>query len=82
MTTDNTQPWDGKYPVRCEITDVTGKEVLPGVQGRIPDESKTHIGKKGLAEETNHSWRVKITLDDGNILYGEDCWWTPLPNES
>ena len=64
-----------KYPTRCEIIDVTGIEVLPGREGRTPDESKPHIGKEGLAERVGDD--VRITLDDGCIIYGHECWWEP-----
>ena len=64
------------YPVRCQIIDITGQEVLSGIKGRTPDESKPHIGKKGLAERIGRD--VRITLDDGSILWGYECWWTPL----
>ena len=62
-----------KYPVRCKIVDVTGIEVMPGMMGRTPDGSKPHVGKCGLAEEVGDD--VRITLDDGNILWGYECWW-------
>jgi len=70
-----------EYPTRCRIIDVTGKEVFPGIEGRTPDMSKSHIGKEGIAEKLDE-WTVRITLDDGAILYGYECWWTPLPNKS
>ena len=57
-----------KYPVRCKIVDVTGQEVFPDIMGRTPDESKPHIGKRGLAERIGGD--VRITLDDGEILWG------------
>ena len=65
-----------KYPTRCKIIDVTGIEVMPGIKGRTPHISKPHIGKKGLAEIIDDD--VRITLDDGNILWGYECWWIPL----
>ena len=65
-----------KYPVRCTIIDVTGMEVFPGIEGNTPDVSKCHIGKEGLAEKVPEG--VRITLDDGSILFGYECWWTPL----
>lgn len=68
-----------KYPTRCKIIDVTGEEVFPGVEGNTPDVSKPHVGKEGLAEE--HPNGVKITLDDGSILMGYECWWTPIKEE-
>lgn len=68
-----------KYPTRCEILDVTGMEVLPGLQGKTPKISKPHIGKQGLAEKIGNN--VRITLDDGTIIYGYECWWKPLKEE-
>jgi len=65
-----------KYPVRCRIMDVTGQEVFPGIIGNTPDISKPHIGKSGLAEKLDDG-NVRITLDDGNIIFGYDCWWEP-----
>jgi hypothetical protein len=78
-----------KYPVRCRIIDVTGMEVLSGIEGATPKVSQPHIGKEGLAEEVRHRWKgtirfsdaVRITLDDGNVLWGHDCWWVPLTEE-
>jgi hypothetical protein len=68
-----------EYPVRCRIIDVTGREVLPGVEGKTPDESRPHIGKEGLAEEIEEAGEiVRITLDDGTVLWGSECWWTPI----
>ena len=43
---------------------------------RTPPKSKPHVGKEGLAEKENGV--VKITLDDGVILYGYECWWEPI----
>ncbi len=68
-----------KYPTRCEIIDVTGKELF-GLPLRTPDESKPYIGQTGLAERAGDSWRVKITLDSGEILFGDECWWRRLKN--
>lgn len=70
-----------EYPTRCKIIDVTGEEVFPGIIGKTPVESKPHIGKEGLAEKMD-DWDVRITLDDGNIIWGYECWWEPLPNKS
>ena len=68
-----------KYPTRCEIIDVTGREKF-GLKLRTPDESKTYIGQTGLAERAEPGSRVKITLDSGGIIYGDECWWRPLKN--
>ena len=66
-----------KYSVRCQIIDVEGQEVLPGLIGRTPDISKPHVGKQGLAEKLSDGC-IWITLDDGTILLGYQCWWEPI----
>lgn len=65
-----------EYPTRCEIVDVTGHRFY-----KTPDISMPHIGKKGLAEITEEG-HVRITLDDDSILYGYECWWKPVTDES
>lgn len=65
-----------KYPQKAKILDVTGIEVLPGIEGITPNESKPHIGKTGIAEEIDDN--VRITLEDGSVLWGYECWWKPL----
>ena len=63
-----------KYPVRCRIVDPTGGTLYSWpVEKCTPEESMPHIGKEGLAEEVDEN--VRITLDDGTILWGYDCWW-------
>jgi hypothetical protein len=66
-----------EYPVRCRIIDVTDQEIFPGIIGRTPDISISHIGKEGLAEEIE-DLIIRITLDDGSIIYGYECWWEPI----
>lgn len=83
-----------QYPVRCRIIDPTGEplEGTP-YRMNAPAKSLPHVGKEGLAEKVEspvaleglpEGWsvsmpgRVRITLDDGNILYGDECWWVPL----
>ena len=39
-----------------------------------PEQSFPHIGKHGTAEYLDNLI-VKITLDDGNVIYGYECWW-------
>ena len=69
-----------KYPVRCKIVDATGHKIAPGLYAKTPEESKAHIGKEGIAEESGDD--VKITLDDGSTLWGYECWWIPLNDQS
>lgn len=79
-----------RYPVRCIIIDAEGMPLSENTDdgngniihmvARTPDESKPHIGKHGLAEEIT-PWDIKITLDDGNIIHGYECWWIPEDEE-
>ena len=69
------------YPVRCQIIDVTGMEVMPGVLGRTPEVSQPHVGERGLAEDTADG-NVRITLDGGGVLMGYECWWVPLEDKA
>ena len=64
-----------KYPVRCKIIDVTGK-IKFGFHLKTPDASKPYIGEEGLAEEVEG--KVRIKLDNGETIYGHECWWKPL----
>lgn len=73
---ESTWKWDGNYPVRCKIVDVTDMEVAPGVIGNTPDKSKPHIERTGTAYEDPMG--VKINMDDGSVLYGYECWWAPI----
>jgi len=71
-----------KYPVKCEIVDVDGDvdgtgQKISSFISRTPDISRPHIGKKGLAELMENG-NVRITLDDGSVIYGYRCWWKPL----
>lgn len=63
-----------EYPTRCKIVGVDGEE-WRGMKIATPDVSRPHIGKEGLAELVGDGGRVKITLDNGVVLYGEECWW-------
>ena len=65
-----------KYPVRCRIVDPTGEPFTLGAVKNAPEESMPHIGKEGLVEEVDEN--VRITLDDGMILWGYDCWWESI----
>ena len=68
-----------KYPVRCVIVDIAGEVIdpeYPNIVAATPDVSKPHIGQRGLAERIG-AWDIRITLDDGNIIHGYECWWEP-----
>lgn len=66
------------YPVRARIIDVTG-EMLPNtnIALRTPEASKPFIGREGLAEKLANG-RVRVTLDGGGTIFGDECWWEPL----
>ena len=65
------------YPTRCRIIDIDGKVIMGRVVAKTPAQSLPHIGKCGLAELVDTD-RVRITLDDGNIIWGHECWWEPV----
>ena len=73
-----------KYPVRCRIIDVEGTEVFPGIIGATPEISKPHVGKTGWAVKVlyknspNDGYHIHLLLDDGNTLWGYECWWEPI----
>lgn len=78
------------YPTRARIVDVTG-EYLPGTDIGIatPFDSKPHVGKEGLAELVTGVFEdapayeaVRITLDDGTVLWGWECWWDSIDEAS
>ena len=65
------------YPTRCQIVDVDGLDHKVGpYTARTPTKSHAHIGKQGTAERV--SGDVRITLDDGAIIMGFECWWVPI----
>jgi hypothetical protein len=71
------------YPTRCEIVDADQASTAIGTLGnesllpKTPEASRPHIGKRGTARETDN-FGVVITLDDGSVLHGYECWWVPL----
>jgi hypothetical protein len=72
-----------KYPTRARIIDVDSKPTVlvtaDGLQSfvpKTPPKSRPHVGKEGLAEKFSQG--VRITLDDGTILWGWECWWEPI----
>lgn len=65
-----------KYPIRCQIVNADGDTFL-GFPTASPKVSIPHIGKRGLAEKID-DYTVRITLDDGNVIYGYECWWKPI----
>lgn len=48
-----------------------------------PEGSVPHIGKEGWMVEDDEAIEglpisvPRITLDDGTVLWGFDCWWEP-----
>lgn len=61
------------YPVRCRIIDGVGMK-WHDLTLCTPEISRPYIGKLGTARSED-GWDVIITLDDGTILHGYECWW-------
>ena len=72
-----------EYPTRCKIVDPEAAriEIIPGYFAKAPEVSKPHIGKEGLAELMDDG-TVRVTLDDGNVLLGSQCWWARVSPEA
>lgn len=75
--------------VRARVVSVAGTEVFPGIIGADPDAAKPHLEKYGWCDENGVPDPIneptytnpKITLDDGTIIWGYECWWKPIPTE-
>jgi len=78
---------DLEYPTRCVIRDIEGDPLDDtGLVARTPEVSRQYIGQRGLAEKVPDSdsifgESVRITLDSGDVIWGYECWWSPLPEE-
>lgn len=70
------------YPTRCRVIGIEGQAVpgAPHLVCKTPEISKPHVGKLGVAERTVVGGydTVRLTLDDGTVLYGYECWWEPV----
>jgi hypothetical protein len=72
--------WDGETGIRVRIVEVVSPLRQP---------HQEHIGKLGTITGTDRigsadggPWITPvITLDDGTVLYGFDCWWEPIKEE-
>lgn len=74
------------YPTRCRIIDIEGMALGDGWVAKTPDVSKPKVGKEGLAElvanpDSPFGEDVRITLDDGSIIWGYECWWEPIEDK-
>jgi hypothetical protein len=70
---------DGLVRVRIEQAD--GVEILPGIVAADPEAAKPYFEKLGWCDEQAFSPELgrpnpKITLDDGSVLWGYECWWS------
>lgn len=65
--------------VRVKVVQAEGEEVRPGLIAQDPDAAKPHFEKLGWCEiNAVHPIGIsnpKITLDDGTVLWGMECWW-------
>ena len=73
------------YPIGTRV------EVVDAVAARVGENpTPQHIGRQGvLTGEKATAYKVngevvyrgstpEITLDNGDIVYGDECWWKPL----
>jgi hypothetical protein len=66
-----------KYPTRCRIVDIAGQDLGDGFIAATPNASIPYIGMEGLAELID-DWNVRITLANGVIIHGYECWWETI----
>jgi hypothetical protein len=66
-----------RYPTRCRIVDIAGESIGDGFVAKTPNVSRPYIGMEGLAELVD-DWDVRITLSNGVIIHGYECWWEPI----
>lgn len=72
--------------IRVKVVKAAGTEVLPGIQAADPEAARPHFEKLGWCDEEAVPWpdeyptyaNPKITLDDGSVIWGYECWWTPI----
>lgn len=69
--------------VRVRIVPVSGTEIAPGVVGNDPTPARQNMNKEGWCDETAFCEDLgysnpKITLDDGTVIWGYQCWWSPV----
>jgi hypothetical protein len=87
MTADPSTLWT-RFPVAVLIIDVDdehGTVQWNGMSIQTPEPSKPYIGQVGTAErvadpdpEMGIFDTVRITMPDGHVLWGWECWWAPV----
>jgi hypothetical protein len=69
---DNKLPGEEWLPCRCIIVNPDGMMLGHDYVARTPPDSKQYVGKRGFAEKIQG--KVRITLDNGITLWGDECW--------
>lgn len=73
--------------VRVQVESAAGVEVFPGVIGADPPAAQANMSEYGWVEwghpfEDDPAFRnPKITLDNGNVIWGYECWWKPVAKD-
>lgn len=72
--------------VRVKVVQAGGTEVIPGVIAADPAAAQPHFEKLGWMEEApcpalGGRLNPKITLDDGNVVWGMESWWDYCDND-
>lgn len=74
------------YPCKVLIIDVDEPDTVVlwnGMAIKTPEASKPYIGKVGIVERVADPTlidydTVRITMPDGHVLWGWECWWAPI----
>lgn len=66
--------------IRVKIVQAVGIEVIPGVVATDPEVSLPHHDKLGWMQESpcealGGRNNPRIELDNGEIIWGYQCWW-------
>lgn len=77
---------DEQNRTRVKIVRAAGMEVVPGTIAADPPKAQPHADELGWmtmepAEALGGRPNPKITLDNGTVLWGYECWWDYVREE-
>lgn len=83
MRTDPRWTIDEAGRVRVRIVEAAGTALPGGLMAADPPAAQPHFEKLGWCidapcEALGGRGNPKITLDDGSVLWGYQCWWEPV----
>ncbi len=74
--------WGGDGRLRVRIVQAEGQPLDAGFVAADPPKAQANMRKEGWCEvDAPHpafGTNPKITLDDGTVIWGFECWWEPV----